>query len=37
LMEKEALGTMGSFADNDNLKRADCLAFGKEILASAKA
>ena len=35
-MEKSALTTMGSMADNDNLKRADCLAFGKEILASVK-
>lgn len=36
LMEKNALNTMGSMADNDNLKRADCMAFGKEILASIK-
>jgi menaquinone-dependent protoporphyrinogen IX oxidase len=36
LMERDALGMMGSMADNDNLKRADCLAFGKEILAGVK-
>jgi hypothetical protein len=30
------LAMMRSFPDNDNLKRADCLAFGKEILASVK-
>jgi menaquinone-dependent protoporphyrinogen IX oxidase len=36
LMEADALATMRSMQDNDNLKRADCLAFGKEILASVK-
>jgi menaquinone-dependent protoporphyrinogen IX oxidase len=37
LLEKEVYDMMKSFPDNDNLKRADCLAFGKEILASAHA
>jgi menaquinone-dependent protoporphyrinogen IX oxidase len=36
LLENDALAMMRSLADNDNLKRADCLAFGKEILASVK-
>jgi menaquinone-dependent protoporphyrinogen IX oxidase len=36
LMDKDALASMRSMADNDNLKRAECLAFGKEILASVK-
>jgi menaquinone-dependent protoporphyrinogen IX oxidase len=36
LMEADALATMRSMQDNDNLKRADCLAFGKEVLASVK-
>jgi menaquinone-dependent protoporphyrinogen IX oxidase len=36
LLEADALGTMRSMQDNDNLKRGDCLAFGKEILASVK-
>jgi menaquinone-dependent protoporphyrinogen IX oxidase len=37
LLDKESLNMMRSFPDNDNLKRADCLAFGKEILAAVKA
>lgn len=39
LLEKEALEMMqriGQAQDYDNLKRADCLDFGKEILASVK-
>ncbi len=36
LLEKEILPMFQSFPDSDNLKRADCLAFGKEILASVK-
>jgi menaquinone-dependent protoporphyrinogen IX oxidase len=36
LLESDALGMMQSFPDNDNLKRPDCLAFGKEILAAVK-
>jgi hypothetical protein len=36
LLDKESLTMMQSFPDNDNLKRTDCLAFGKEILASVK-
>lgn len=36
LLENDALATMRSFPDNDNLKRPECLAFGKEILASVK-
>jgi len=39
LLEKEALEMMqriGQAQDYDNLKRADCLDFGKEILASMK-
>ncbi len=36
LLENDALAMMRSFPDNDNLKRGDCLAFGKEILASVK-
>jgi hypothetical protein len=36
LMEADALATMRSMQDNDNLKRSDCLAFGKEVLASVK-
>jgi menaquinone-dependent protoporphyrinogen IX oxidase len=32
LIEPENRGMFGSFPDNDNLKRADCMAFGKEIL-----
>jgi menaquinone-dependent protoporphyrinogen IX oxidase len=36
LLDAQSLGIMRSFADNDNLKRADCLAFGKEILAQTK-
>ncbi len=36
LLEQDALAMMRSFPDSDNLKRADCLAFGKEILASVK-
>jgi menaquinone-dependent protoporphyrinogen IX oxidase len=36
LLDSDALATMRSMADSDNLKRADCLAFGKEILASVK-
>jgi menaquinone-dependent protoporphyrinogen IX oxidase len=36
LLESDALAMMRSFPDNDNLKRADCMAFGKEILASVK-
>jgi hypothetical protein len=34
LIEPENRGMFGSFPDNDNLKRADCMAFGKEILKS---
>jgi menaquinone-dependent protoporphyrinogen IX oxidase len=34
LLEPDALAIMRSFPDTDNLKRADCLAFGKEVLAS---
>lgn len=37
LLDKQSLAMMRSFPDNDNLKRADCLAFGKEVLASVKA
>ena len=36
LMDKETFEAMKQFEDYDNLKRADCLAFGKEILASMK-
>jgi menaquinone-dependent protoporphyrinogen IX oxidase len=36
LMDKETFEAMKQFEDYDNLKRADCLAFGKEILASVK-
>jgi menaquinone-dependent protoporphyrinogen IX oxidase len=36
LLESDALAMMRSFPDTDNLKRADCLAFGKEVLASVK-
>jgi menaquinone-dependent protoporphyrinogen IX oxidase len=32
LIEPENRGMFGSFQDNDNLKRADCMEFGKEIL-----
>jgi menaquinone-dependent protoporphyrinogen IX oxidase len=35
LLEKDVLEMMKGFPDNDNLKRVDCLAFGKEILAAA--
>jgi menaquinone-dependent protoporphyrinogen IX oxidase len=35
-MDKETFEMMKQFEDYDNLKRADCLAFGKEILASMK-
>jgi menaquinone-dependent protoporphyrinogen IX oxidase len=35
LIEPENRGTFGSFPDTDNLKRADCMAFGKEILKGA--
>jgi menaquinone-dependent protoporphyrinogen IX oxidase len=34
LVEPESRGMIASFENNDNLKRADCMAFGKEILAS---
>jgi menaquinone-dependent protoporphyrinogen IX oxidase len=34
LIEPENRGMFGSFSDNDNLKRSDCMAFGKEILKS---
>ncbi len=34
LIEPENRGMFGSFQDNDNLKRSDCMAFGKEILKS---
>jgi hypothetical protein len=34
LIEPENRGMFDSFPDNDNLKRADCMAFGKEILKS---
>jgi len=34
LMDPETAKMMANFEDYDNLKRADCLAFGKEILAS---
>jgi menaquinone-dependent protoporphyrinogen IX oxidase len=34
LMEPGAAAMMKSFPDSDRLKRADCLAFGKEILAA---
>ncbi len=33
LIEPESRSMVASYADNDNLKRADCMAFGKEILA----
>ncbi len=36
LLEEEVLPMMESFEDCDYLKRADCLAFGKEILSSVK-
>jgi menaquinone-dependent protoporphyrinogen IX oxidase len=36
LLDPQSLAMMRSFPDNDNLKRADCLAFGKEILANTK-
>jgi menaquinone-dependent protoporphyrinogen IX oxidase len=34
LIEPENRAMFASFQDNDNLKRADCMAFGKEILKS---
>lgn len=34
LLEEDVLEMMKAFPDNDNLERADCLAFGKEILAA---
>jgi menaquinone-dependent protoporphyrinogen IX oxidase len=37
LLEEQFRAMMQSLPDNDNLKRTDCLAFGKEILASVKA
>ena len=36
LLDAQSRAMMNSLPDNDNLKRADCLAFGKEILASVK-
>jgi menaquinone-dependent protoporphyrinogen IX oxidase len=36
LLDKEAFDIIKSFPDNDNLKRADCLVFGKEIFGSVK-
>ncbi len=36
LLDKEAFDIIKSFPDNDNLKRADCLVFGKEIFESVK-
>jgi menaquinone-dependent protoporphyrinogen IX oxidase len=36
LLKKEAFEKIKSFPDNDNLKRADCLVFGKKIFASVK-
>ena len=36
LLDKEAFEVIKSFPDNDNLKRADCLVFGKEIFANVK-
>jgi menaquinone-dependent protoporphyrinogen IX oxidase len=36
LLDKEAFEIIKSFPDNDNLKRADCLVFGKEIFGSVK-
>jgi menaquinone-dependent protoporphyrinogen IX oxidase len=36
LIEPENRGTFSSFPDNDNLKRSDCMAFGKEILKNVK-
>jgi menaquinone-dependent protoporphyrinogen IX oxidase len=35
LMDAQAAGMMGGMEDYDNLKRPDCLAFGREILAKA--
>jgi menaquinone-dependent protoporphyrinogen IX oxidase len=34
LIEPESRAMFASFEDNDNLKRSDCMAFGKEILKS---
>lgn len=36
LLEKDVLEMMKGFPDNDNLKRADCLAFGKEVQEAAR-
>ncbi len=36
LLEKDVLEMMKGFPDNDNLKRVDCLAFGREILEAAR-
>lgn len=36
LLDEENRKIFASFPDTDNLKRPDCLAFGKEILANAE-
>jgi hypothetical protein len=36
LLDAQSLGMMRSMPDGDNLKRADCLAFGKEVLGGVK-
>lgn len=37
LLDEQVRAMMQSLPDNDNLKRSDCLSFGKEILASVRA